>query len=90
MSKAEKDRWYEQACKILYVTNLRGELLLINPDTLADRIAQVLRAELKAEAERAETYKRIADRNHQANLMPCPQCGYVQSIIRVAQVKERE
>jgi hypothetical protein len=32
-----------------------------------------------------DLYKRIADRNHRANLMPCPNCGY-----RQAEVKPNE
>jgi predicted RNA-binding Zn-ribbon protein involved in translation (DUF1610 family) len=29
--------------------------------------------------------RRIAERNHKANLMPCPNCGYKQAIIRAAE-----
>lgn len=36
---------------------------------------------LKAER---DTYKRIAERNHRANLMPCPSCGHRQAIIHEA------
>lgn len=32
-----------------------------------------------------QTYKRIAERNHRANLMPCPKCGY-----RQAEIKAKE
>ena len=61
----------------------------IEIDRQQDQIAK-LKAEKLAETDRAETYKRIAERNHKALMMPCPDCGRVDDVIRAAQAKERE
>jgi hypothetical protein len=42
-------------------------------------------AQLRAER---DTYKRIAERNHKANLMPCPKCGHVQDTIHAAEIEK--
>jgi len=34
-----------------------------------------------------DTYKRIAERNHKANLMPCPNCGHVQGTIHAVNLE---
>jgi predicted RNA-binding Zn-ribbon protein involved in translation (DUF1610 family) len=34
--------------------------------------------------------RRIAERNHKANLMPCPKCGYKQVIIRATESNKRD
>ena len=37
---------------------------------------------IKSLTEDVNTYRRLAERNHKANLMPCPQCGYKQLEIK--------
>ena len=50
----------------------------------AKREAIELRRQMAALTEDRDTHKRIAERNHKANLMPCPQCGHVQDTIHAA------
>ena len=46
-----------------------------------------LEAENAALREDRDTWKRIAERNHRANMMPCPDCGYVPAVITAARDK---
>jgi hypothetical protein len=45
------------------------EALAADVEPTFDNATNSLRAALT-------TYKRIAERNHKANLLPCPRCGY--------------
>jgi hypothetical protein len=60
--------------KPIYVEHFHGSPLLRDEDQL-DRDLEYVKQE-------RDLYKRLAERNHKANLLPCPQCGYKQAEIR--------